>query len=334
MHLGEVAALVSGTLENGSRDTRIAGIQDLQLAGEHDAAFLSNMRLKYQFNDSRAGVILLGRDIFPDTERTVIRVDDPYLAFAVLQRAFYPAKKTPGVLSKASFIDSSARLADDVGIAAMAVIGHGVEIGPGSRIGPGCVIEAGAVIGSNCLLHARAIVREHCILGDRIILGPGAVIGSDGFGYAWSGKEHLKIPQVGRVVVEDDVEIGANTCVDRGAIGDTVIGQDAKLDNLIQIGHNVKIGAHSIMASQVGISGSTVVGESCQFGGQAGLAGHLKIGNGCKLAAKTGVMADLPDGVTYAGIPAMPHRLWLKTSALAARLPEMWKILNKFAQKD
>jgi UDP-3-O-[3-hydroxymyristoyl] glucosamine N-acyltransferase len=155
------------------------------------------------------------------------------------------------------------------------------------------------------------------------------VIGSDGFGYAWTGKEHLKIPQVGRVVLHNDVEIGANTCIDRGALGDTIIHQGVKLDNLIQIGHNVEVDALTVMASQVGISGSVKIGKGCQIGGQVGTAGHLKIGDGCQLAARTGVMSDLEAGGIYGGMPAMPHRTWLKTSALIMRLPEIWKKIKK-----
>jgi UDP-3-O-[3-hydroxymyristoyl] glucosamine N-acyltransferase len=171
-------------------------------------------------------------------------------------------------------------------------------------------------------------------LGDRVILQSGAVIGSDGFGYAWSGKEHLKIPQTGRVVLEDDVEVGANSSIDRGALGDTIIRQGVKLDNLIQVGHNVEIGPQSIMASQVGISGSTKIGSGCQIGGQAGVAGHLVIGDGVKLAAKSGVLGNLDAGGTYAGYPAIQHRTWLKASALMLRLPEIWNQIRKNSKKD
>jgi len=160
-----------------------------------------------------------------------------------------------------------------------------------------------------------------------VMIQPGAVVGSDGFGYAWNGRKFIRIPHTGRVVLGDGVEVGANTCIDRGVIGDTVVASGVKLDNLIQIAHNVRIGAHSIMASQVGISGSTEVGRGCRFGGQVGIAGHLHIGDGCSIAAKSGVAGDLPAGGTYAGIPAMPHRVWLKVSALMRRLPEMWKVL-------
>lgn len=333
MRLGEMAALVSGRLENGNQDTEISGIQDLQSAREHDAAFLSNMRLKHLFNDSCAGVVLLGKNVFPDTVRTVIRVDDPYLAFAKLQRHLHPDGMAVCHRSETAFVDPTARIGENVDIMSMSVIGPNVTIGADSRIGAGCILDEGAIVGRDCILHARSVVRNNCILGDRVILQPGAVIGSDGFGYAWSGKEHLKIPQVGRVIIEDDVEIGANTCIDRGAIGDTLIERGVKLDNLIQVGHNVKIGAHSIIVSQVGISGSTTIGQGCQIGGQVGIAGHLDIGNGCRLAAQSGVMNNLKDGGIFAGSPAMPHRQWLKVSALLQRLPGILKSFNTGQQK-
>lgn len=333
MRLADVAALVGGRLANGDPRAEICGVQTLQAAGTHEAAFLANMRYKTDFDHSRAGAILIGENVFPDCTRPVVRVADPYLAFALLQRHFHPVGKSRGLRHPSAVIDALAELAEDVDIGALTVIGPHACIGSGSRIGEGCIVAAHARIGEDCLVHAHAYIAEGCVLGDRVIVQAGAVIGSDGFGYAWDGKSHIKIPQTGRVIIEDDVEIGANSCIDRGAIGDTVVGRGSKLDNLIQIGHNVTIGAHSIMASQVGISGSTEIGRGCQFGGQAGLAGHLKIGDGCKLAAQSGVMSDLPAGGIYGGSPAMPHRLWLKTSALLARLPEMWKALNRRNQE-
>jgi len=328
MRLGDVASLVSGRLENGDANAEITGVQHLQDANEHDVSFLSNMRFKKCFSESAAGAVFLSEKVFPETRRTVIRVGDPYLAFALLQRHFNPPGKATGERSESAFIHPSSRLAEDVDVAPMAVIGANVEIDSGSRIGAACVIEDGVRIGKDCLIHARVVLASGCILGNRVILQPGAVVGSDGFGYAWTGMEHLKIPQTGRVVIEDNVEIGANTCIDRGAIGDTVIKDGVKLDNLIQIGHNVKIGTHSIMASQVGISGSTRIGRGCQIGGQAGIAGHLEIGSGCKLAAQSGVLNNLAEDGIFAGSPAMPHRQWLKVSALLQRLPGILKTLN------
>lgn len=333
MSLGEAARLVSGTLQHGREEDVICGVNTLAGSDASQASFLANRKYAGDFETSAAGVILLAEGTLPDTQRPVIRVSDPYLAFALLQRHFHPDVQASGERHQSAVIDPSAVLAADVDVGAQAVIGARVRIAAGSRIAAGCVVEDEAQIGENCLLHARAVIGAGCVLGNGVIIQSGAVIGSDGFGYAWSGREHLKIPQVGRVVLEDGVEIGANSCIDRGAIGDTIIRTGVKLDNLIQIGHNADIGAFSIMASQVGISGSTTVGQGCQFGGQVGTAGHIKIGDGCKIAAKSGVAGDLQAGGTYAGIPVMPHRVWLKVSALLPRLPGLWSKLTSLGFK-
>jgi len=333
LSLGEAARLVSGELFNAAPDALICGVETLANADATQVAFLANRKYAKGFSASKAGVVLLSKEDFPDSSRPVIRVQDPYLAFAQLQRHFHPTPVASGQRHASAVIDASAQLANDVDVAAQAVIGANVCIGAGSIIGTGCVIEDGAVLGMNCLLHPRTCIAMGCVLGDRVILQAGAIIGSDGFGYAWTGSEHLKIPQTGRVVLEDDVEIGANTCIDRGAIGDTVIHRGAKLDNLIQIGHNVEFGAYSIMASQSGISGSTTVGKGCQIGGQVGTTGHIHIGDGCKIAAKSGIHTNLEPGGAYAGIPAMPIRVWLKVSALLPRLPGLWSKISALGLK-
>ncbi len=329
----EVAGVVNGTVEGlvGEEisNARITGVNTLSAAGDAEVSFLANKRYKEEVSLTGAAAVLMAANDPAPRHCGVIRVADPYLAFALLQRFFNPQSISSGACHDSAVIDPAAVLAADVDVAANAVIGAHACIGAGSIIGAGCVIGEGVQIGERCLLHANAVVNAGCVLGNDVILQPGAVIGSDGFGYAWSGSQHLKIPQTGRVILEDDVEIGANTCIDRGAIGDTVIECGVKLDNQIQIAHNVRIGAYSVMASQVGISGSTVVGKGCQFGGQAGLSGHINIGDGVKLAAKAGVMSDLAAGGVYAGMPAIPHRLWLKVSVLLMKLPELWKAHRK-----
>lgn len=326
-----IAALVGGTLRNIDPDKEIHGVGTLDQAGPDQASFLANMRYQQALASTQAGVVFVAQSMREQdlVGKPVIAVPDSYLAFALLQRHFHPQPAGSGQRHPSAVIDASAEIAADADIGPQAVVGAGAQIGAGTIIGPGCVIGDGARIGAQCLLHARATVAHDCVLGDRVILQAGVVIGADGFGYAWSGREHLKIPQTGRVVIEDDVEIGANSCIDRGALGDTIIHRGVKLDNLIQVGHNAEIGAYSIMASQVGISGSTHIGQGCQVGGQAGIAGHLHIGDGCKLAAKTGVMGNLEAGGTYGGMPAMPHRTWLKVSALMERLPEIWKLVRR-----
>ena len=335
MNIQSLANLLDGELLNGSLDTDIAGLNTLQNATKNEVSFLANMKYKNDLHSCKAGAILVASD-FPDDQssgKVLLKVADPYLAFAKLQRHFHPAPVSSGLRHPSAVIDDSATLAADVDIGPLAVIGKGVTIGAGSIIESGCVVEDFVSIGKQCLLRTRAVVCHDCVLGDRIILQASAVIGTDGFGYAWTGSEHLKIPQIGRVVIEDDVEIGANSSIDRGALGDTVIGKGVKLDNLIQIGHNVEIGPYSIMASQVGISGSTKIGTGCQIGGQVGIAGHLNIGDGVQLAAKSGVLSDLEGGAAYAGAPAMPHRAWLKMSVAMTKLPEIWKQIKKLKTK-
>lgn len=327
----DVVGIVNGKLEGGDEDVanaNITGINTLKAAVRSEISFLANQRYRQDMLNTDAAAVLLGAHEDAPEHCAVIRVADPYLAFAILQRSFFPQVMAGGYRHVSAVIDASARLADDVDVAANAVIGANVRIGAGTIIGAGCVISDGTTIGERCQLHANVVVCNDCVLGNDVYLQPGAVIGSDGFGYAWNGSQHLKIPQVGRVILEDDVEVGANTCIDRGAISDTVIERGVKLDNQIQIAHNVRVGAYSVMASQVGVSGSTQIGKGCQFGGQAGLAGHIQVGDSVKLAAKSGVMSDLAAGGTYAGAPAMPHRLWLKVSALTLKLPEIWKMLR------
>ncbi|MDQ6992105.1 MAG: UDP-3-O-(3-hydroxymyristoyl)glucosamine N-acyltransferase [Mariprofundus sp.] len=326
--LAEVATLVGGKLEGEKVDPTlvVTGIQTLKEAGQGELSFLANNRYKLDLTSTTAAAVFLAENIPNVSGQTAIRVKDPYLAFAQLQRFFHPDIKPSGRRHATAVVAAHATIAADVDIAAHAVIGEYTTIGSGSRIGPGCVIGDGVVIGRDAVLHANTVVNDGCQLGNHVILQPGAVIGSDGFGYAWSGSQYVKIPQVGRVIIEDDVEIGANSCIDRGAIGDTVIEHGVKLDNLIQIAHNVRIGAFTAMAGQSGVAGSTEIGKGCQMGGQVAIAGHLKVGDGCRLAGKTGVLSDLKAGGVYAGSPAMPHRTWLKISALLLKLPELLKV--------
>ncbi len=332
LSLAEAAEIVGGELAGSTRempDYLISGVNTLADASDSDLSFLANQRYREDLKGTSAAAVLLSPEQPAPDMLGVIHVEDPYLAFAKLQRYFFPQVVTTGKRHASASIDATAQLDNDVDIGANAVIGAGTIIGTGTIIGSGCVIGEHVRIGDRCLLHANSVVADGCVLGDGVALQSGAVVGSDGFGYAWTGEGFLKIPQVGRVVIEDDVEIGANATVDRGAIGDTVIERGVKIDNLVQIGHNVRVGAYTVMASQVGISGSTQVGKGCQFGGQAGLAGHIQVGDGVKLAAKSGVISDLEAGGTYAGFPAMPHRVWLKTRAVIQKLPELWKGFHK-----
>ncbi len=245
--------------------------------------------------------------------------DEPYSAYALTSRHFYPdAAVTPGI-SPQAIVAKSAVIGKDVRIEAGTVIGENVTIGNGSRIGANTVIGDGVEIGENCRIGALCSI-SHTIIGQRVTLHRGIHIGQDGFGFAPSKTGIVKVPQLGRVLIGDDVEIGAGSCVDRGAGPDTIIGASSKIDNLVQIGHNVRIGKYVIIAAQCGISGSTWIEDGVMLGGQSGLAGHLKIGAGAKLAARSGVMTDVPAGETYGGAPAVPVRDWHRQTVAVAKL--------------
>ncbi len=328
LSLSRIAALVEGEIVGADPARMIAGVNTLAEAGPDEISFLANPRYRSRLGRTDAAAVLVAMDETAD-DVPLVRVRDPYLAFALVQRAFHPEPAATGVRHPSAVIEADAALAGDVDVGAQCHVGRRVRIGAGTRLMAGCVIGDDAVIGERCVIGERAVVAAGCVLGNGVRLQPGAVIGSDGFGYAWDGARHLKIPQVGRVIVEDDVEIGANTCIDRGAIGDTVIERGVKLDNLIQIGHNARIGAFTVMAAQAGISGSTRIGAGCQIGGQVGMAGHIEVADGCRIAAQSGVIGDLKERGTWAGTPAMPHRRWLKVSAWMARLPELARALKK-----
>ncbi|MDQ6962194.1 MAG: UDP-3-O-(3-hydroxymyristoyl)glucosamine N-acyltransferase [Mariprofundaceae bacterium] len=327
MRLSEVAALVAGQLEHGNAEAHIDTVNTLLLATSTQLAFLANTTYQQDALTSQAGVIIIGLAVMPELSRPVIRVQDPYLAYAQIQSHLQPQPKSQGLRAKSAIIHPEAELADDVDIADGVIIEAGVYIGEGSRIGAGCIIEKNAHLSSQCFLHPKVVICADSHLGKRVLIQAGAVIGSDGFGFAWSGQAFIKIPQVGRVVIEDDVEIGANTCIDRAALGETRIGYGVKIDNLVQIAHNVEIGAHSAIAGQAGFAGSSKIGKGCQFGGQSAVAGHLEISDGCSFAGKSGIMSNVDKAGQYSGYPAIPLRTWLRSSAIFSRLPKLWSTL-------
>jgi len=332
----EVAKLVSGKLVRGEADASIVGVHTLAHAQQQHATFLANMKYKSDLLTTQAGLVFLSAkiEVPKDTSFAAMQVADPYVAFTLLQRYFHPLPTSSGIIHASAVIDETATVASHVQIDANVSIAKGVSIGSGSMIGAGCVLEEGVRIGNHCLIHPRVTLARDTQLGDRVIIQSGAVIGSDGFGFAWTGDEFLKIPQVGRVALEDDVEIGANTCIDRGAIEDTVIKAGAKLDNLIQVAHGVEIGYKTVIAGQAGIAGSTVIGNGCQMGAQSGVAGHLKLADGTIVGAKAGVIGNTKEPGMISGFPAVPHRQWLRASGMFDRLPEIWKKMRKLSDGE
>jgi UDP-3-O-[3-hydroxymyristoyl] glucosamine N-acyltransferase len=324
--LSELARWVDGDIIRGELDLSLAGMAALDAAGPQDVSFLGNEKYRSQFLTTQAAAVIVPRGVADGPAGcALVAVDNPSLAFAVVVRHFAAAGKkfTPGIHPRA-FVDPTAVLdPEKVCIHAGAVVMAGVSIGNGSEIGPNSVIYDNAIIGQDCRILANVTVRERCVLGDRVILQPGAVIGSDGYGYEFSQGRHVKIDQVGIVEIAADVEIGANTTIDRARFGKTQIGEGSKIDNLVQIGHNVVIGKHCLIISQTGISGSSHLGDYVTSAGQVGIGGHVTIGDKAILSARTGVTANLPGGEVYAGKPALPMREDMKLQVLVRRLPKL-----------
>ena len=323
----EVARAVGGVVR-GSGDRRLSGIRTLEEAGEGDLSFLASARYRDRAQASRAGSILCTpADRLDGRDR--IEVEDAYYALSKALRLFYPEAPPPAGVDPRAAVAADAMLAPDVSVGPFAVIGARCRIGAGVVIGAGAVVGDDAEIGAGSVLHPRAVLYHRCRLGARVVIHAGAVIGADGFGYAFHEGVHHKVPQVGNVVIEDDVEVGAGATIDRGALGSTVIGAGSKIDNLVMIAHNVVVGPGSILVAQSGVAGSTRLGKGVVIAGQAGVAGHLSVGDGARVAAKSAVLQDLPAGVTAAGIPAIPLPAWRRAQAAFARLPEILQRLRR-----
>jgi UDP-3-O-[3-hydroxymyristoyl] glucosamine N-acyltransferase len=331
--LAELAARVGGEVA-GDGGVRIDGVAPLEEASGTQLSFFANKKYRAAYLASKAGAVVVEPDAEVPPDRTVLKVRNAYLAFAKISTLFQPRAAPRPAVDATAGIHPSARVHPSAQVMPLATVGPGAEVGPGTILHPGVHVGEGARVGADCLLYPNVVVRERCVLGNRVIVQPGCIIGSDGFGFAFDpegeghGPRHYKVPQSGIVVVEDDVELGANTCVDRATLGVTRIGRGAKLDNLVQIAHNVEIGPLCLIVAQVGIAGSTKLGMGVVAAGQVGIVGHLDIGAGAKIAAQTGVINDVPAGETVAGTPNQPHAEWLKNMAALRSLAEMRKELR------
>ncbi|MEO8380724.1 MAG: UDP-3-O-(3-hydroxymyristoyl)glucosamine N-acyltransferase [Acidobacteriota bacterium] len=303
--LSEIVSFVSGRYRGP--EVSIAGVASLaEATGEH-LSFLSNPKYAPQVEKTGAAAILVADDLEGDSARW-IRVANPYYAMATVVARYFAARPMPEGISSHAAIASSAKLGQGVRIGAFTSIGENVVLGDGVVIYPNVTVEPDVVIGGGTIVYPQVSIYAGCRIGSRCVIHSGVVIGSDGFGFATEGGRHHKIPQIGIVRIEDDVEIGAGTTIDRAALGETLVGEGTKIDNLVQIGHNVRIGKHCFLVAQVGIAGSTELGDSVQVGGQTGFAGHLKIGDRARVYSKSAVFADVPEGVWVRGIPAVPQR--------------------------
>jgi UDP-3-O-[3-hydroxymyristoyl] glucosamine N-acyltransferase len=332
MKLKELADLTGGRIL-GNRDSEIKGAAGIKEAEDGDITFLSDKRGLPDISASRASAIITSESLLEPVQNArgtlnMLVVDNPQYSFAKALEAFYCKPHNPTGISDKAEIGSNIKIGSDVSVYPSAFLGNNVSLGDRVIIFPGVYIGNGVSIGNDSIVHPNVTIRERVVIGKEVIIHSGTVIGSDGFGYALEKGEHYKIPQIGGVLIEDKVEIGSNVSIDRATTGNTIVGQGTKIDNLVQIAHNVSIGKKCIIVSQVGISGSVKIGDGVVLAGQVGVKDHVKIGNGAVAAGQSGITRDIPEGQVYSGMPAIPHKTWLRAQSMFARLPEFMKRLQ------
>lgn len=330
--LDDVAAAVGGRTRGSAAS--LTGVAPLDSAGTTDLSWVADERRAAGVAGSAAGALLVADARLADGKPCVV-VEHPQLALGRWLEVWRPAPRPKAGIARGAFVDRSARLGPGVSVAAGATVAAGARIGARTVIGAGAFVGAGTILGEDCILHPNAAVLAGCRLGSRCILQAGAVVGSDGFGYVWDGSGHRKIPQVGIVRLEDDVEIGANSAVDRATLGETVIGRGTKIDNLVQVGHNVAIGEHSILCGQAGVGGSSTLGRGVTLAGQVGISDHVSIGDGATLTGQAGIARQgrVEAGAVLSGMPALPHREFLRRAALLGRLERALERLAEVEKK-
>ena len=323
MKLAQIASSLGARLENGSPDIEITGVAGIEDAGPGQITFVANPKYGAAARTTKAAAVIVTED-FPPISTALLRSQNPYLAFAKAIRLFYqPPEYAPGVHPTA-VVHASAKVGANAHIGPYVVIDENVEIGANAVLLAHVVIYRGVKIGDNLFAHAHCIIRENCRIGNNVLLQNGVVIGADGFGFAKDDAGRwYKIPQPQPVVIEDDVEIQSNSCIDRCSVGETRISRGTKIDNLVQVGHGSHIGEDSLLASQVGLAGSTEIGKNVILTGQVGVVGHCKVGDGAIVTPQSGVAGDIPAGAMVSGAPAVDHKLWLKYSAILSKLPEI-----------
>ena len=330
----QIADLIGGRIE-GDENAVVNSFAKIEEGHEGAISFLSNPKYTHYVYDTQSSVVLIGNDVVLErpVKATLIRVANAYESVAKLLQMYQSMQPKPTGVSSMAFIDSSATISENCYVGAFAYIGKNVSIGKGSIVYPHAVIMDGTVIGDECMIYPNVSVYHHCKIGNRVTLHSGAVIGADGFGFAPTAEGYSKIPQIGNVVIDDDVEIGANTCVDRSTMGSTHIGKGVKLDNLVQVAHNCEVGANTVMSAQAGMAGSTKIGEWCMAGGQAGFSGHIKVADKSFIGAQCGVIGNTKSGEQLIGSPAMDAKEYFRAFAVYRRLPDIYKQIGQM-QKE
>jgi UDP-3-O-[3-hydroxymyristoyl] glucosamine N-acyltransferase len=330
MLLSEIASRLGLTL-NG-KDIEITGVNTLAEASASELSFLANPKYAPQLETTGAGAVLVSADQALNSKPCLISAH-PYLDFARSVQLFAKPQGSFEGISPLAFVHEDARIDPGAAIAPFVYIGRGAQVDAGVRIFSGSYLGEDCIIGEDTIIYPNCSLMAGTLVGKRVILHAGTVLGSDGFGFAQAATGMTKFPQIGRTVIEDDVEIGANTTIDRAALGETRVGHGTKIDNLVQLGHNVRVGRNCIIVSQVGIAGSTTLGDGVVLAGQVGVAGHLNLGDGCRIGAKSGVGKDVPPGQDLSGIPVMPHGSFLRASAIMPKLPEMKRRLGRLEKE-
>lgn len=330
----QIAKVLQGEIV-GDAQVLVSDFSKIEEGKPGTLTFLANPKYEQYIYSTQASIVLVNADFVPTKPvmATLIKVPNAYAALAILLNMVNEARPKKNGVEQPSFIAPTAQVGSGVYVGAFAYVAENVSLGNNVKIYPQTYIGEGAQIGEGTVVYAGVKIYEGCKIGKNCVIHAGAVIGSDGFGFAPENGEYKKIPQLGIVVVEDDVEIGANTTIDRAVMGETRIGHGVKLDNLIQIAHNVQIGENTVMASQVGISGSTKVGKNCMFGGQVGLGGHITIGDNTNIGAQSGIISNIEGGANIMGAPAIPVKGYFRSSAVFAKLPDMYRQLNQL-QKE
>ena len=325
----QIAEFINGHVE-GDENATVNTFAKIEEGKKGAISFLSNPKYTHFLYDTQSSVVLVNKDVVLEhpVQATLIRVDNAYECVARLLQMYESMKPRKQGIHPQACIADSATIADYCYVGAFAFIGENVTIGKGTQVYPHTVIEDHAVIGEDCILYPNVSIYHDCHIGNRVILHSGAVIGADGFGFAPNEHGYDKIPQIGNVVIEDDVEIGANTCIDRSTMGSTVVHKGTKIDNLVQIAHNVEVGENTVMSAQVGIAGSTKVGSWCMFGGQAGFAGHITVGDRSFVGAQCGVNSSLKGNERVIGSPAMEPKSFFRSSVIFKKLPDMYRDLE------
>lgn len=331
----QIAEALQGNVV-GDGNVKVNNVSPIEQGKPGTLSFLSNPKYTEHIYGTEASIVIVNEDFKPEKEvkATLIKVPDAYQAFATLLTMYEQAKPVPEGIDSMSKIEETAKVGEKVFVDAFAVIGKNARIGDRVQIHAQAYVGNNVTIGDGTVIYPGVKIYHDCIIGKQVTIHAGAIIGADGFGFApKKGENYQKIPQIGNVILEDHVEIGANTCIDRATMGSTIIREGVKLDNLIQIAHNVEIGHHTVMASQTGISGSTKVGKDCMFGGQVGSAGHVNIGDNVKAGAQAGISGNIKDNETVLGSPAINYLRERKAMAVYRNLPELWRKLNELEKK-